>query len=734
MSDPNEESKRISVQVSTLSTQLIESIDRQSELEKRLRDAQIIINKQKHVMHELDELKKKNSEMNNKQTEYEDKIRTLEGELIEEKQKRGSAEKEAEKLGQEVEDLTASLFDEANNMVADARREKYDTELLNNRLHDTLKEKDAVLETLTLQLKNLKKVLQHVDSETNSSQVNKRASVITTDTNASSTGSFKNISRKMSNASFEACGSPLYSPFVTTVRYDLNLYNEFLKFVAVLPHCSSIKSTSTESKLLKRLVTDEIQPVLRIDNASGIGWLVRKTLLTSMMEGQVVVEPLSGINEAYQLGYETHQTDSQESENVELPHMFNFPLNSPPIAVRDPCAICSENRDDIIEHARMYVLKTFTKEEDGTTSITNSFPLCHWCLIKVRQTCEIFAFLRSLKLGAWNLEKVTLSTISKGDSLLKFSQVTKSHKKEPSSEEKRGNRKSIINTLSRSSSTKVAPVVESQITPVVKAGQPTTNIQRAWVQLCKLRSMLHWAHIGIWNIDDSMLLKIGPISSEEEENFDSRLPDVFEGASTEDLDGYPSSEMNGSESFQLKNDGSNDESFDFEKKAKEVETLKKLEGDKGGDSNIDANNPKLSNTELDKMGDSNTVDKDEAESEGVRYNDSNLKNDEKDTSDKVVVIQGQETANESAMLQPTDSSEIDDASLKKDNDVKVESRTESTYNKGQDESLEKTSALDVDAADYEDKEQINNKNDSASLSETKASSNDEFDDSKEYQE
>lgn len=563
MSDPIEESNRISVQVSTLSTQLIESIDRQSELEKRLRDAQIIINKQKHVMHEFETLKQKNKELSDGQQSFEEKIRALSAQLEEEKSKRLAAEKEVDKLGQEVEDLTASLFDEANNMVSDARREKHDIEIQNSRLQETLKEKDTVLETLNLQLKNLKKVLQTVDSES-SINANIR-SPISTENSTTTSASGNKLTRRQSQLSISHNESPLFSPYVTTLRYDQSLYNEFLKFLAVLPSSSSLKATSTESKLLKRLVSDEIQPVLKIDNASGIGWLVRKSLLTSMMEGQVVVEPLSGINEAYQLGYETKEHVSQ-NEGEEMPHMFNFPLNSPPIAVRDPCAFCAEQRDDIIEHARMYVMKTFNKENDGSTTITNSFPLCHWCLMKVRQTCEIFAFLRSLKLGTWHLEKVTLNTISKGESLSKFSEVTKSTNGSTSNEEKKSNRKSFIPSLPKGSPKKSSPVVETHI-DTTKAGQPTSNIQRAWAHLCKLRSMLHWAHVGIWNMEDSISLKMGPITDHPTHSQELLLPVLSESESLNMLEEYVPA--NDSESFNLKKTETSN-TFDFEKSSNDA--------------------------------------------------------------------------------------------------------------------------------------------------------------------
>ncbi|CAI8499264.1 unnamed protein product [Hanseniaspora opuntiae] len=41
----------------------------------------------------------------------------------------------------------------------------------------------------------------------------------------------------------------------------------------------------------------------------------------------------------------------------------------------------------------------------------NLYLLCHYCLLKVRSICDIFGFLRELKMGVWNLEKVSNSSI-----------------------------------------------------------------------------------------------------------------------------------------------------------------------------------------------------------------------------------------------------------------------------------------------------------------------------------
>ncbi|KOG96905.1 guanine nucleotide exchange factor SEC2 [Saccharomyces eubayanus] len=514
--DASEESKRISIQVTSLSTQLIESVDKQSHLEEQLNKSLRTIASQKSAIDNYNQLKTDYDTLKQTLSERDEEVMRLNGNIAKETQLRTKAEDESGKLNREVEDLTASLFDEANHMVADARKEKYAIEILNKRLTEQLREKDTLLETLTLQLKNLKKVMHSLDNESTVTNNSGRYSTILSDSATSSSTSLNKVPTSNSFTSQDMYSGIVYSPTISSIRYDSNLYNEFLKFVAALPHCENIKATSSESKLIRRLVNDEIQPILKIDNASGIGWLVKKTLLSLIIDGMVVVEPLSGVNATYQIGYNSSSPVKQATSN--MPKMFKFPLDSPPVAVHAACSFCGESRDDIIEHARMYVLKTLHKSDDGAEHVTNTYPLCHWCLLKVRQTCEIFAFLRSLKVGAWHLEKVTLQNIAKGD-LERFSEVTKRTKSEGgrvSPHDKMAKRLSFMAGLGINSSTKSKPRVEVPSSEMnVKPGQPTTNIQRAWVQLCKLRCILHWSHIGIWAVDDSISSKIGPFVDDE---------------------------------------------------------------------------------------------------------------------------------------------------------------------------------------------------------------------------
>lgn len=526
MTDLDEENKRISRQVTAMSTQLIESIRTQSELEAKLNQMTKKVALLQSDSDKYMALKQDYETLQTQLNNTKERLDTYKADLEKEKKLRTEAESMVKQLEGEVEDLTASLFAEANNMVADARREKHTTEILNRKLLESVKDKDSALETLKAQLEHLKRYVEKVESESASScsSNNQGYSSVMSDFDNLSLRKTKTVTSLQS----EITNLPtiLYSPNVSAIRYDLNLYTEFLKFIACLPACKSIRDTSNDSKLLRRLNNDEISPILRIDNAPGISIWNRKGLLNSMVDGLVVIEPISGVNETYQIG-SNPLTMINRPVNDNSTHLFNYPNNSPPVATHDPCALCGESRDDNVTHARMHTLKVQLKDDNGTLVVQNSYPLCLWCVSRVRQTCDIYAFLRSLKLGTWNLETVTI----KDDDVIENVSPKNSNKAKGSSnhnksntkkkrEELRSKRMSFMGGLGiNTSSHRGIPHVESNTRAQTETfGKPYTNIERAWLQLCKLRSMLHWAHIGVWSISDSISTKIGPVNVKENNN------------------------------------------------------------------------------------------------------------------------------------------------------------------------------------------------------------------------
>lgn len=128
-----------------------------------------------------------------------------------------------------------------------------------------------------------------------------------------------------------------------------------------------------EIKFYKRALTEDIEPTLRLDNAPGLSWLARRTVLNSMTAGALTIEP------------------------------------QPPYArYRGPvfaCSLCGENRvskvmnkDGTDPYARKHRFRT-SDEKDA-----QRYPLCDFCLGRVRSCCDYIGFLRLCRDGHWRAE------------------------------------------------------------------------------------------------------------------------------------------------------------------------------------------------------------------------------------------------------------------------------------------------------------------------------------------
>lgn len=128
-----------------------------------------------------------------------------------------------------------------------------------------------------------------------------------------------------------------------------------------------------EIKFYKRALTEDIEPTLRLDNAPGLSWLARRTVLNSMTAGSLTIEP------------------------------------QPPYArYRGPvfaCSLCGENRvskvmnkDGTDPYARKHRFRT-SDEKDA-----QRYPLCDFCLARVRSCCDYIGFLRLCRDGHWRAE------------------------------------------------------------------------------------------------------------------------------------------------------------------------------------------------------------------------------------------------------------------------------------------------------------------------------------------
>jgi hypothetical protein len=121
-----------------------------------------------------------------------------------------------------------------------------------------------------------------------------------------------------------------------------------------------------DEKFYKRALAEDIEPTLRLDIAPGLSWMARRTVLSSISVGSLVVEP-----------------------NPPSTSRFRSPVF--------PCSLCGEARKGD-SYDRKYRFKTADTEE------SQRYPLCDWCLGRVRATCDYIGFLRMVAAGHWRAE------------------------------------------------------------------------------------------------------------------------------------------------------------------------------------------------------------------------------------------------------------------------------------------------------------------------------------------
>ncbi|KAK9479751.1 hypothetical protein V1514DRAFT_235372 [Lipomyces japonicus] len=176
----------LSSEVAALSTKLILSVERQADLEDGLAATR----------HELELAHEQILSLQASERKYQDLVaqgmlvekQTVEVEtealmnkLMEESKARIKAETDRRNIEQEVEDLTRSLFEEANKMVATERKDNAQLEHRNKQLETIITEKDNLLISLQEQLTALKQVLHEVtDGQDNSSSASSSEDTTTT--------------------------------------------------------------------------------------------------------------------------------------------------------------------------------------------------------------------------------------------------------------------------------------------------------------------------------------------------------------------------------------------------------------------------------------------------------------------------------------------------------------------------------------------------------------------------
>lgn len=447
----------LNAEVATLSNKLISAINHQATLDDTLAATRSELEKAREQIRTLQEKNATQREMLAgdvwvRKSVVEEEKKNLHARVAAEKSQREEVEKEKKRIELELENLTTALFEEANKMVISAKEEaRKDQDLLqkkNDQLKAQLADTEALLQSQQEQLAQLKDVMEQMALERN-----EQAAAALSATAPSSPGLSKfDLKKDDASSPPDAANiaDPVPEPVSPTapmslthliqpvVRTDLASYEDFTTLARLSRRYSinrassgslaagvqklgiglggstssrhiSTGSTSSlsnaaatpapansspqtpnatvslttagsaepvtpppslkETKFYKRVLVEDVEPTLRLDLAPGLSWLARRSVLNAMAEGTIVVEPI--------------------------------PSNSPYAAFIKPqyypCSLCGDNRKDE-RYLRTYRFRT--SESDSA----QRYPLCKYCLGRVRSTCDFLSFLRILRDGHWRTD------------------------------------------------------------------------------------------------------------------------------------------------------------------------------------------------------------------------------------------------------------------------------------------------------------------------------------------
>ncbi|KAF1841378.1 uncharacterized protein K460DRAFT_379468 [Cucurbitaria berberidis CBS 394.84] len=428
--DTSDSHPDFSQEVSTLSTKLINAINHSTMLDDSLQQTR----------HELEAAREHLVRLENQVREHEAKLsrgllvekvvydkmeRQMSSELQEERKRRADAEKAKRKTDSEVEALTAALFEEANVMVSSARKETEASEKRSEQLKQQLGDAEVLQHSLQEQLQDLKSVVEKMSQHSDDNESNTLATTTAPSTPGLTPGDKMSKLFEAMNLTPNTPGTDEISPdhplhfshlIHPVLRDDLATFKEFQDMLKINTRASapssrassgnygglnvlglgsltnssttslpsSIKSPTSignispqsvtsvfvpnlkDEKFYKRALTEDIEPTLRLDIAPGLSWMARRTVLNSITAGSLVVEP-----------------------NPAPTSRFRVPIF--------PCSLCGETRKGD-QYARKYRFKPADTEE------SQRYPLCDWCLGRVRATCDYIGFLRMVAAGHWRAE------------------------------------------------------------------------------------------------------------------------------------------------------------------------------------------------------------------------------------------------------------------------------------------------------------------------------------------
>jgi len=447
---PNRE-PNINEEVTALSTKLINAINHQTTLDDRLSSTR---HELEAATDRIKDLEAQNASQREvlagdvwvRRSAADVEKKALHAQVAEERAQRLEMERSKKKIEQELENLTAALFEEANKMVIRAKEEaQRDHDALqkkNDQLKAQLADSEGLLKSQQDQLTELKVVMETMssdrDDQTNSNTAPSSPAVARFDVRDDD-GQGGDMPTASPNTDGVLPTHPMsFSHLIQPIlRTDVIAYDDFVSLAKLsrkatgsrvssgsfgglnLPslglgnnsanaHPTNGSTTTTfsmaagnyvnsapqspntpastfsngsptapvvnlrDTKFFRRALAEDIEPTLRLDAAPGLSWLARRSVISAIADGSLVVDPVT-----------THAGNS-----------FLMSITKPQF---NPCSLCGESRKDP-RYLRNHRFRTSEQES------AQRYPLCRYCLHRVRSTCDFLSFLRMIKDGHWKAD------------------------------------------------------------------------------------------------------------------------------------------------------------------------------------------------------------------------------------------------------------------------------------------------------------------------------------------
>ncbi|KAK0495884.1 hypothetical protein EDD18DRAFT_1105809 [Armillaria luteobubalina] len=426
-------------QVTQLNAKLVKSYDRVSDLEDDLHVTSSNLRSSTLKVSELEfertqHLSALNTGLLVEKSNVTAELNRLMEKATEEAAQRGQAETARATIEKELDDLSASLFDQANTMVAEARYSKALSERKVEEAEVALKGAEEAVALMQQQMQALQADKEEADKRALSIRV--------------SMGKRKWVERRGDGS--------LQRP-LRLISSHLP-YQEFLLFVAHLRtlHTSTptppTMSTLLPLPFIARLLSEDSEPTVRLDLAPSLNWLSRRSVLAAIHNGQLTIEPISSnylLQDAFSnaptilgltgnnivcalcgepvfpnselrpsgsagswssslfkkpLSYPLNGSNSVLSSPINTKptqvHIFRVSSSTSPSSALPSLSIpttsfASTSSQSQTNNSGAHF--TTNHHSSGSSQSTAAYPLCSggWCLTRLRQTCTLWAFVRT---------------------------------------------------------------------------------------------------------------------------------------------------------------------------------------------------------------------------------------------------------------------------------------------------------------------------------------------------